>query len=98
MSLEACLPLSELPPLEPRLQRRYQQLVKEHAHVSPRVAAGLSALAGPGTKNLAPLSGSAPGGLDNPSGLLGSRVLPDGCEHCWASLGTAERAGAAELS
>jgi hypothetical protein len=49
MSLEACLPFSELPPLEPRLQRRYQQLVKEHAHVSQRVAAGLSALAGSGT-------------------------------------------------
>ena len=49
MSLEACLPFSELPPLDPRLQRRYQQLVKEHAHVSQRVAAGLSALAGTGT-------------------------------------------------
>src|SRR5882757_9537981 len=46
MSLHARLPFSELPPLEPRLQRRYQHLVKEHAHVSQRVAAGLSALAG----------------------------------------------------
>ena len=38
-----------LPPLEPRLQRRYEHLVKEHAHFSPGVAAGLSALAGSGT-------------------------------------------------
>lgn len=49
MSPHACLPFSELPPLEPRLQRRYQHLVKEHAHVSQRIAAGLSALAGTGT-------------------------------------------------
>lgn len=48
MSLPAC-PIWELPPLEPRLQRRYQHLVKEHAHVSQRIAAGLSALAGRGT-------------------------------------------------
>jgi hypothetical protein len=49
MSLPTSLPLWELPPLEPRLQRRYERLVKEHAHVSQRIAAGLSALAGPGT-------------------------------------------------
>jgi len=49
MSLPACPPIWELPPLEPRLQRRYQRLVKEHAHVGQRIAAGLSALAGPGT-------------------------------------------------
>jgi hypothetical protein len=49
MSPQACQPISELPSLEPRLQRRYQHLVKEHAHVSQRVAAGLSALAGTGT-------------------------------------------------
>jgi len=36
----------ELPPLEPRLQRRYRQLVKEHTHVGQRVAAGLRALPG----------------------------------------------------
>ena len=42
-------PGAVLPPLEPRLQRRYQHLVKEHAHVSQSVAAGLSALAGLGT-------------------------------------------------
>ena len=49
MSLQTCQPISELPSLEPRLQRRYQHLVKEHAHASQRVAAGLSALAGTGT-------------------------------------------------
>jgi hypothetical protein len=49
MSLPACPLISEQPALEPRLQRRYQHLVKEHAHVSQRVAAGLSALAGTGT-------------------------------------------------
>jgi hypothetical protein len=38
-----------LPPLEPRLQRRYRQLVKEHTHAGQRVAAGLGALPGAGT-------------------------------------------------
>jgi Transposase DDE domain len=33
------------PPLEPRLQRRYQQLVLEHLHVSDPLAAGIHALA-----------------------------------------------------
>lgn len=37
-----------LPPLEPRLQRRYQHLVKEHLQVAQRVAAGLNALPGSG--------------------------------------------------
>lgn len=49
MFAKARRPVSERPPLEPRLQRRHQHLVKEHAHVCQRVAAGLSALAGPGT-------------------------------------------------
>ena len=35
-----------IPDLEPRLQRRYQQLVKEHLHTSQSVAAGLRALPG----------------------------------------------------
>jgi hypothetical protein len=35
-----------LPPLEPRLQRRYQQLVQEHLQLSQSVAAGLNALPG----------------------------------------------------
>lgn len=35
-----------IPDLEPRLQRRYQQLVKEHLHTSESVAAGPSALPG----------------------------------------------------
>jgi hypothetical protein len=35
-----------LPPLEPRLQRRYQQLVQEHLQLGQRVAAGLNALPG----------------------------------------------------
>jgi hypothetical protein len=38
-----------LPDLEPRLQRRYQQLVKEHLHTSESVAAGLRALPGVNT-------------------------------------------------
>ncbi len=37
-----------LPELEPRLQRRYEQLVKEHLHTGETVAAGLRAL--PGTQ------------------------------------------------
>ena len=35
-----------LPPLEPRLRRRYHQLVQEQLHVSQSVAAGLNALPG----------------------------------------------------
>ncbi len=35
-----------LPPLEPRLQRRYQKLVQEHLQISQTVAAGLNALPG----------------------------------------------------
>jgi hypothetical protein len=35
-----------IPDFEPRLQRRYQQLVKEHLHISETVAAGLRALPG----------------------------------------------------
>ena|SRR5215510_4260885 len=35
-----------IPNYEPRLQRRYQQLVKEHLHTSESVAAGLRALPG----------------------------------------------------
>ena len=34
------------PPLEPRLQRRYQKLVQEHLQISQSVAAGLNALPG----------------------------------------------------
>jgi hypothetical protein len=34
------------PPFEPRLQRRYQQLVQEHLQMSQSVAAGLDALPG----------------------------------------------------
>ena len=37
---------SSLPPLEARLQRRYQQLVQEHLQLSQTVAAGLNALPG----------------------------------------------------
>ena len=37
------------PPLEPRLQRRYQQLVQEHLQISQSVAAGLNALPGTAT-------------------------------------------------
>jgi len=37
-----------LPPLEPRLQQRYHQLVQEQLHVSQSVAAGLNALPGTG--------------------------------------------------
>src|SRR5258708_1478162 len=36
------------PPLEPRLQLRYQQLVVEHLHASDPLAAGIHALAVPG--------------------------------------------------
>jgi hypothetical protein len=43
------LPFSVLPPLEPRLQQRYQQLVKEHLQLSQSVAAGLNALPGTAT-------------------------------------------------
>lgn len=35
-----------LPALEPRLRRRYQQLVQEHLQLSQSVAAGLNALPG----------------------------------------------------
>ncbi len=34
------------PPLEPRLQKRYQQLVPEHLQISQSVAAGWNALPG----------------------------------------------------
>jgi hypothetical protein len=37
------------PPFEPRLQKRYQQLVQEHLQISQSVAAGLNAL--PGSAN-----------------------------------------------
>lgn len=37
------------PPLEPRLQRRHQQLVQEHLQISQSVAAGLNALPGVAT-------------------------------------------------
>jgi hypothetical protein len=43
---EARWGLPSLPPLEPRLQRRYEQLVREHLHISQSVAAGLKALPG----------------------------------------------------
>src|ERR1700761_5737143 len=62
------------------------------------IAPAAGPLAGPGTKKLAPLSGSAPGGVGSPSGFLGSRVFEDGSGHAWAAWGTAERAGVAELS
>src|SRR2546430_923648 len=35
-----------LPPLEPRLQQRYQKLVQEHLQIGQSVAAGLNALPG----------------------------------------------------
>jgi len=35
-----------IPDFEPRLQRRYQQLVKEHLHINETVASGLRALPG----------------------------------------------------
>ena len=38
-----------LPPLEPRLQKRHQQLVQEHLQISHSVAAGLNALPGTAT-------------------------------------------------
>lgn len=38
-----------LPPLEPRLQKRHQQLVQEHLQISQSVAAGLNALPGAAT-------------------------------------------------
>ena len=38
--------LPALPPLEPRLQQRYHQLVQEQLHLSQSVAAGLNALPG----------------------------------------------------
>jgi hypothetical protein len=37
------------PPFEPRLQKRYQQLVQEHLQISQSVAAGLNALPGTAT-------------------------------------------------
>ena len=46
MNKEIRWPCSSLPPLEPRLQRRYQQLVQEHLQLSQVVAAGLNALPG----------------------------------------------------
>lgn len=46
MSKEIRRSCSSLPPLEPRLQRRYQQLVQEHLQLSQAVAAGLNALPG----------------------------------------------------
>jgi hypothetical protein len=42
-------PWPSLPPLEPRLQQRYQQLVKEHLQISQSLAAGLNALPGAAT-------------------------------------------------
>ncbi|MGH9555576.1 MAG: hypothetical protein ACRD2Y_07110 [Terriglobales bacterium] len=39
-------PPPALPPLEPRLQQRYHQLVQEQLHLSQSVAAGLNALPG----------------------------------------------------
>ena len=41
-----CQPRLARPPLEPRLQKRYHQLVQEHLQVSQSVAAGLNALPG----------------------------------------------------
>jgi hypothetical protein len=41
-----CRPGPALPPLEPRLQKRYHQLVQEHLQISQSVAAGLNALPG----------------------------------------------------
>lgn len=38
-----------LPPLEPRLQKRHQQLVQEHLQIGQSVAAGLNALPGAAT-------------------------------------------------
>jgi len=49
MSKEVRWQGSALPPLEPRLQRRYQQLVQEHLQLSQSVAAGLNALPGTGS-------------------------------------------------
>jgi hypothetical protein len=49
MSKEVRWQCSALPPLEPRLQRRYQQLVQEHLQLSQSVAAGLNALPGTGS-------------------------------------------------
>jgi hypothetical protein len=46
MSKEVRWHCSALPPLEPRLQKRYQQLVQEHLQLSQTVAAGLNALPG----------------------------------------------------
>ena len=62
------------------------------------IAPAAAPLRGPGTKKLAPLRGSDPGAVGSASGLLGSRVLEYGSEHCWAAWGTAERAGAADIS
>ena len=44
-----CPPGQALPPVEPRLQKRYQQLVQEHLQISQSVAAGLNALPGAAT-------------------------------------------------
>ena len=50
MSKPNCRPgLTALPPLEPRLQKRYQQLVQEHLQIGQSVAAGLNALPGTAT-------------------------------------------------
>ena len=44
-----CRPSPARPPLEPRLQKRYHQLVQEHLQISQSVAAGLNALPGTAT-------------------------------------------------
>jgi len=44
-----CRSSPALPPLEPRLQKRYQQLVQEHLQIGQSVAAGLNALPGTAT-------------------------------------------------
>lgn len=49
MSQPDCRPRPALPPLEPRLQKRHQQLVQEHLQISQSVAAGLNALPGTAT-------------------------------------------------
>src|SRR6202012_796679 len=93
------LSCASLAPMAPRLRLCWKSaqdssmgMVSGLRPTNWAIAPAAGPLAGPGTKKRAPLSGSDPGALDKPSGLLGSRVFEDGCGQDAAAWGTAERA------
>src|ERR1700759_2950358 len=94
------LSCASLAPMAPRLRLcwncAHDSSMGMLAGLSPTscaIAPAAAPLAGPGTKKFAPLSGSAPGALDSPSGLAATRVFEDGWGQEGAACGTAERAG-----